>query len=138
MARKNLYEVAEKVVNRSIFKRWEPTTAQILKAYDLNEQQVTEVKKKAKRIAKDMGVLWGWDPKFQRFRACPENDKGSSTRMLEYSYKHWAAMGRSVSNQVRGSLAMGYLEEKTAERLIATNKEFVRGIKVLSKDAAGA
>ena len=136
MARTDLNKIARRIIDRGLRYRWEPTTLEIAEYYQLSDKQVETVKRRAKKYAEEKGVLWAYDPhpKVRRFRICPDNDKGSARRMLEYAYKSWAAMGESVSAQVRGAEAQEYLTASTAKALVSTNKKFSQGIAALYSD----
>lgn len=129
--RKNLKKYANEIVQEGIRGQYEPTTADIALRYALSEPQTADVKRHAKKIAAELGVLWSWDPKFKRFRACPHNDDESCKRMLGYVYESWANAGHTAVYNVEGAYKQGYLDEQVRDGVKDTTTYFARNIEQL-------
>jgi hypothetical protein len=120
---KDLKRVAEQVLARTLG-TWKPVTADIERAYGLNEQQSRKVKQYIKALAADKGLLWGFDPEAGYLRAAPDNCPDVAQRILAYGRESWVVSGVMYKHQVRGAAEQGFVSKESFKAVQVLEEKF--------------
>lgn len=128
-----LQPVAEKLFKACLTDKLRPTTRDIQIHYKLSEDQADTVKRYTRKIAANLGVIWGWDPLPGYFRVAPDNTPEVVKRMLAYQLGHWKDAGKSTSYMFKGAQVQSYVTKKDSKFVSDLDKEFSLRLKMIEK-----
>lgn len=133
MKRRNLVANAYLLFYACLNNEWQPKTKDIMKRYSLNETQARVAIRHAKAIGKDVGRLFGWDPKVDHFLVVQQDDFETTDRVLDYQIRHWGEAGNATSDMVIAAEKAKLVSKGTSESVARLDRHFQRELKIVSE-----
>lgn len=133
MKRRNLMATAYLLFYAAANNEWQPKTKDIMKRYSLNETQARRVIRHAKAIGKDVGRLFGWDPKVDHFLVVQQNDYETTERVLDYQVRHWGEAGNATRDMFIAAERANLVSKGTSKSVTRLDRHFQRELKIVSE-----
>lgn len=124
---KDLRAIANTVYADSVSEtpiRW--NTPKLQETFKLDDQQVQRVKRYTKEIARDNGLMWGYDPEVKFFRIAPANAQPVANRMKTYVIQHWMDAGNAAVVSFEGAERQGYADGHEVQQVKDIRGEFAK------------